>query len=101
MTKPTRPAKINYNRTFHLRILAETTDEREHDKERELQTLLDRLAAKIQNAVDDETKTTGLKVNYRRAKDPAASVLRREPPPCGGLTPSPHAIPLVPRVLAR
>lgn len=40
-------------------------------------------------------------VNYRWAKDPAASVLRRGSLPNGSLTPSPHAIPVVPTVLAR
>jgi len=40
-------------------------------------------------------------VNYRPAKDRAASVLRREPLPNGSLTPSPHANPVVPTVLYR
>jgi hypothetical protein len=40
-------------------------------------------------------------VNYRWAKDPAASVLRQGSLPNGSLTPSPHAIPVVPTVLAR
>jgi hypothetical protein len=41
----------------------------------------------------------GKRVNYRWAKDPAASVLRRESLPCGSLTPSPHAIPVVPTLV--
>lgn len=40
-------------------------------------------------------------VNYRPAKDRAASVLRRESLPNGRLTPSPHANPVVPTVLFR